>query len=53
MQDFKKHPKHFFSYVKRNQKVIYPVGPLEKEDGLLTEGSTECAEVLFQIGFCH
>jgi len=43
MQDFKKHPKYFFSY---GHKVIYPVGPLEKEDGSVTEGSTECAEVL-------
>ena len=41
-----KYPKRFLNYIKKNQNVIYPVGPLEREDGSLTEGSAECAEVI-------
>ena len=46
IESMKKEPKKLYKYIRRKQKVKASVGPLQKDDGTLTETEGETAEVL-------
>ena len=46
IQDAKNNPKHLHSYIKKRQKIVHSIGPLEKSDGTQTKDARECAVTL-------
>ena len=49
IDSMKKEPKRLYKYIRSKQKVKDIVGPLEKDDGTLTETELETAEVLHKF----
>ena len=46
IQDAKNNPKRLHSYIKKRQKIVHSIRPLEKSNGTQTKDARECAVTL-------